>query len=137
VFAPGPLPCELFADPFGRLCIGEVLEGLTGITPPFDQWLAAERACFHEQITLRLESELERHRQDDPAGRAALARRLISFDPTHEGASRILMRALADMGERAQAIREYERCRSALGMLLDLEPSKQTRALCQALRMAG
>ena len=31
----------------------------------------------------------------------------IMFDPTHEGASRILMRALADMGERAQALREF------------------------------
>ena len=46
--------------------------------------------------------------------RAEIARRLIVFDPTHEGASRILMRALADMGERAQALREYARCREAL-----------------------
>jgi DNA-binding SARP family transcriptional activator len=37
--------------------------------------------------------------------RADIARRLIRFDPTHEGASRILMRALADMGERVQAVR--------------------------------
>jgi len=36
--------------------------------------------------------------------RAEIARRLIAFGPTYEGASRVLMRALADMGEPAQAI---------------------------------
>lgn len=66
--------------------------------------------------------------------RAALARSVIAFDPTHEGASRILMRALTNMGERAQAVREYERCRDALKAALDVEPSTETRALYQALR---
>src|SRR6478752_7341913 len=61
-------------------------------------------------------------------------RRLIAFDPTHEGASRILMRALAKMGERAQALREYERCRKALKRALDGEPSGETRALADAIR---
>ena len=44
------------------------------------------------------------------------------------------MRALTDMGERAQAVREYERCRDALKAALDVEPSTETRALYQALR---
>ena len=63
---------------------------------------------------------------------AANARRLIAFDPTHEGASRALMRALADMGERAQALREYERCRKALRKVLDVEPS-QTAVIITAI----
>lgn len=63
-----------------------------------------------------------------------IARRLIAFDPTHEGASRALMRAFWDTGERAQAVREFERCRSALGKALDVEPSPETKALCEAIR---
>ena len=47
------------------------------------------------------------------------------------------MRALADMGERAQALREFERCRAALRASLDVEPSSETRSLYQALKMAS
>jgi DNA-binding SARP family transcriptional activator len=65
--ASAPLPSDLLADRFGRLATGESLEDLSGITPPFDHWLAAERSRFREQITLRLEAELEQHRAADPA----------------------------------------------------------------------
>jgi tetratricopeptide (TPR) repeat protein len=39
------------------------------------------------------------------------------------------------MGERAQALREYERCRTALKTALDIEPSTETRALYRAIKM--
>jgi tetratricopeptide (TPR) repeat protein len=44
------------------------------------------------------------------------------------------MRALIDMGERGQAMREYERCRETLRNCLDVEPSSETKALYQAVR---
>jgi tetratricopeptide (TPR) repeat protein len=44
------------------------------------------------------------------------------------------MRALVEMGERAQALHEYERCRDAVRCSLDVEPCSETRALYQALR---
>jgi tetratricopeptide (TPR) repeat protein len=44
------------------------------------------------------------------------------------------MRALLEMGERAQALHEYERCRDAVRSSLDVEPSAESRALYQALR---
>jgi len=118
------------------LCAGELLEELEGASPSFDQWLLGERTRFSEQLTALLEAELA---QMSPLGHEAskqanVARRLIAFDPTHEGASRALMRALSNMGERAQAVREYERCREALKMRLDVEPSRETKALYQAIR---
>ncbi|MFN8891059.1 MAG: bacterial transcriptional activator domain-containing protein, partial [Alphaproteobacteria bacterium] len=74
---------------------------------------------------------------DVPAERrAGLARRIIACEPTHEGASRILMAALADMGEKAQALREFERCRMAMQSRLEVEPSAETRALYEKLRSA-
>jgi adenylate cyclase len=44
------------------------------------------------------------------------------------------MKAFAQMGDRAQAIREFERCRQALLTVLDLPPSKETTAVYEAIR---
>jgi TolB-like protein/Flp pilus assembly protein TadD len=63
-----------------------------------------------------------------------LAGRLISFDPTHQGASQALMRALAKSGEREQALREYERCREALWEGLRIKPWTETEELYQRIR---
>jgi DNA-binding SARP family transcriptional activator/TolB-like protein len=113
---------------------GELLEGMDGISVSFDHWLLMERTRFTGQLRDRLEADLRAASDGAAQGRAAMARRLIAFDPTHEGASRVLMRALVEMGERAQAVREYERCREAVRSALDIEPSSETSALYQALR---
>ncbi|MBV9201811.1 MAG: hypothetical protein JOY83_19185, partial [Alphaproteobacteria bacterium] len=114
-----------------------LLEDLDGITPSFDHWLAAERSRFEDRIRKILEAELDRLTEQSakPEMRAAAARRLINFEPTHEGAARELMLAFAQMGDRAQAIREFERCRQALQTVLDLPPSKDTTALYEAIRL--
>ena len=100
--------------------------------------LAAERADplrRAPQGAARSRSSSEAHGEHaDARARAEIARRLIMFDQTHEGASRILMRALADMGERPQALREFARCRDALKLTLDVEPSPETCALYEAIR---
>lgn len=136
LLSPEPPPPQSFRSDLASLCTGDLLEDLGGITSAFDQWLLAQRTRFTEQLRSLFDTELKQLGESDaaPDRRAALARRVISFDATHEGASRILMRSLADMGERAQAIREYERCRAALKMSLDVEPSSETRALYQAIK---
>jgi TolB-like protein/DNA-binding SARP family transcriptional activator len=114
-----------------------LLEDLDGITPSFDHWLAAERTRFEDRVRKILEAELN-HLIDQnarPEVRAAAARRLINFEPTHEGAARSLMTAFAQMGDRPQAIREFERCRQALLTVLDLPPSKETTAVYEAIRI--
>jgi hypothetical protein len=40
------------------------------------------------------------------------------------------------MGEKAQALREFERCRMAMQSRLEVEPSTETRALYEKLRLA-
>jgi TolB-like protein/DNA-binding SARP family transcriptional activator len=114
-----------------------LLEDLDGITPSFDQWLTAERTRFEDRVRKILEAELDRVIEQNarPELRAAVARRLINFEPTHEGAVRSLMRAFAQMGDRAQAIREFERCRQVLLTVLDLPPSKETVAVYEAVRI--
>jgi TolB-like protein/DNA-binding SARP family transcriptional activator len=114
-----------------------LLEDLDGITPSFDQWLAAERTRFEDRVRKILEAELDRLTEQNakPEVRAAAARRLINFEPTHEGAVRSLMKAFAQMGDRAQAVREFERCRQVLLSVFDLPPSKETMAVYEAIRI--
>jgi len=113
-----------------------LLEDLDGVTPAFDQWLTAERTRFEDRVRKILEAELDRLTEQNakPEVRAAAARRLLNFEPTHEGAVRSLMMAFSQMGDRAQAIREFERCRQVLLTVLDLPPSKETVAVYEAVR---
>jgi len=110
---PAMPPGEFLRSDLVSLCAGELLEGFDGLSVSFDQWLLTERARLTWQLRKMFETELHRATEGGfPAPqRASIARQLIAFDATHEGASRALMRALADSGERAQALREYERCR--------------------------
>jgi len=134
----GPHPANLLRTDLAALCEGELLEDLNGISEAFDEWLLMERARFATEITGVFDEELHQIAQADvPAERrAGLARRIIACDPTHEGASRILMTALADLGEKAQALREFERCRVAMRSRLEVEPSAESRALYDRLRSA-
>jgi DNA-binding SARP family transcriptional activator/Tfp pilus assembly protein PilF len=127
---------NLSRSELSALCTGELLEELDGISESFDHWLLGERTRFTQQLSDLLEAELNNLAQSkaDLKLKVSNFRRLIAFDPTHEGASRALMRALAELGERAQALREYERCRNALRKALDVEPSPETRALANAIR---
>jgi DNA-binding SARP family transcriptional activator len=118
------------------LCAGELLEGLDEVSPRFGQWLAKERTRFKESLKGSLDTVLQ---QIDRPGfhakqLAAVARRLISYDPTHQGASRALMRALAKLGQRDEALQEYERCRQALMKAFHVKPSVESERLYDTIR---
>lgn len=116
-----------------------VLEDLDGVSAAFDQWLAAERARIEAELRELNEGVLHRLSEGGaaPAERARAARRLLSLDPVHEGGWRTLMRALADLGDRAQALREFERCTALLRDRLDIAPSAETRAVALAIRLSA
>jgi DNA-binding SARP family transcriptional activator/TolB-like protein/tetratricopeptide (TPR) repeat protein len=82
--APDSNRCDLAA-----LCAGELLEGLEGTSASFDRWLAEERTSFSHRLRGFLESELHRGEQSGPQARqvAAVSRRLLAFDATHEGSA--------------------------------------------------
>jgi TolB-like protein len=117
----------------------QLLQDLDGISSSFDGWLATERLNFEERQRLRLEQDLRQLAASDaaPGLQAAAARKLLNFDPAHEDAVRHLMMAFAKMGDRPQAIREYERFRQALRVRLGLSPSKETVGVYDAIRRAA
>jgi DNA-binding SARP family transcriptional activator/TolB-like protein len=116
-----------------------LLEDLDGISPRFDRWLASQRTLFEDTHRDELEGELNRMIAENvaPELRAAAARKLINFDRTHEGAVRALMIAFAEMGDRGQAVREFERCRAELKTRIDLTPSAETLAIYEAIRLVS
>ncbi len=122
-----------------ELCKGELLEDLVGISAAFDQWLLAKRASFAENLRNLLASKLDETGKANAqvSEREAIARRLIDFDPTHEGASRVVMRALTDRDERVQALMEYRRLQEALKRSVGAEPSPETRALFDTIQTVG
>lgn len=66
-------------------------------------------------------------REPEVAIRVALE--ALEVDPFRERAYRSLMRAHADAGSRAEALRAYERCRRLLVEELGASPSEETQAL--------
>ena len=113
-----------------------LLDDLGGISSAFDDWLESERAKFQQRERTILEEELRILVEESaaPELRAVAARKLVNLDATHEVAVRVLMAAFTEMGDRAQATREYERCREALRSKLDLLPSAETIAAYEAIR---
>lgn len=53
----------------------------------------------------------------------------VSLDPTAEAGYRILMRANAEAGNPAEAVRSFQRLRGALSSELGMDPSSETEAL--------
>jgi TolB-like protein len=128
---------DVLADPgqhFERL-----LDDLDDVSEAFDHWLRDERSrrddCARKLLHDRVVQLDAGHAPAEQ--RAAAARKLVAFDPTHERGICALMKALADLGDHIQALREYERCRNALRAVFDVGPSRETTSLYEAIRLAS
>ena len=58
---------------------------------------------------------------------------MLQRDSTWEAAYRLMMRAFAAQGSRAQVQAAYNRCAAVLAEELDVAPSPETRALLEHL----
>ena len=63
------------------------------------------------------------------------ARRLLDADPCREDAHRLVMRCYVRLGERAQALRQYQLCRAILRAEFDALPEPATTALFEQVRL--
>ncbi|MCV2869599.1 tetratricopeptide repeat protein [Defluviimonas sp. WL0002] len=98
--------------------------GLHGAS--IDDWLAAERRRHTGAMLTVL--ELCSATQTG-AARVELLERLVALDPLREASHRALMQALADAGETALALKQYDACRARLDDDLSVAPAQETRAL--------
>jgi DNA-binding SARP family transcriptional activator len=65
----------------------------------------------------------------EPAYAVKHANEAVTIEPFRETSYQLLMRAHAAVGNRAEALRVYERCRSLLSEELGVPPSSQTEAV--------
>ena len=98
----------------------------------YDDWLLAARDHLRDAAWVAIEGSA--HAATDPSARLALARSLLSIDPLREVSYRLSMRALAAVGQRAEALRTYHRCVEVLERELDIEPDDETLALYDEIR---
>ena len=103
----------------------------------YDDWILAERERLRQMALdglTRLVDLLEGER----AYRTAIgyAKRLLGLDPLNETSYRSLMRLHAADGDRAGALRVFQRCTETLQANLAIEPSPATCELYQRLLAA-
>ncbi|MDQ1301703.1 MAG: hypothetical protein QG637_1625, partial [Chloroflexota bacterium] len=114
---------------------GEFLEGFYARNAPeFEAWLLAEKDRLREALLHCLET-LAGHAiaQNDIQQAIAFTRRIVEVEPWREDAQRRLMELLAESGQRAAALKQYESCRQALQEELGVEPAPATQALYDRL----
>lgn len=133
LLAPGAAPDELAAAL--ERYRGDFLDGFRlPDTPPFDDWIVAQRERYQQLVvrglTMVAESYEERH--NFPAALDAI-QRAIALDPLQEDVQRTCMRLLYLAGDRAGAIRRYEQLRRLLDEELGVPPMAETRALYDAI----
>ena len=112
-----------------ELCRGELLAGLD------DDWVY-ERRDEHRDRAANVLARLAVRAENDRDHQAAIGftRRQAALDPLAEEPQRDLMRRLAAAGDRAAAIRTYERFSQRLRDELRIVPSQATRGLAESLR---
>lgn len=95
----------------------------------YDDWARAQRERL---LTLYLRGSerlaAARLAQGQPDAALRLGEAIVARDPCWEGAYRLMMAAHAGLGNRAQALRVYQRCAEALRAELNVAPSPATEA---------
>lgn len=112
-----------------RLYVGDLLPSC------YDDWLLAGRDRLREAALAVIEATAMGTTQ--PATRLALARAVLAIDPLREVGYRLAMRAYADLGQRAEALRAYHRCVEVLERELAVGPDGTTLALHDELLAAA
>lgn len=128
-------PADASPDIALDLYRGPFLDGLTiNEAPEYELWLTMEREWLAQGF-LRATGAAIKLNQARGAWRDVLtvARSGLAQDSLHEPFYRALMEAHARLGERAEALRQYEILRSLLQRELGVDPLPETEALRAAL----
>ncbi len=114
---------------------------LQGVYPAdslsFSEWALLKREHLHRQALAALYLLAAYHRRRGELDLAlGYARRQLELEAWREEAHCQVMTILALRGEHSAALRQYERCRQALGEELGLEPAQETRLLYERVLAA-
>ena len=114
---------------------GSFLEGQFGQQAEFDDWLAAERQRLATISLTVLERAVEQQlMQGDTQGATKLARRIVAIDPLRDAGQMVLIRILAQQGERAAAIQQFNAYQGILKKELDVSAGPDLVRLMKEVR---
>jgi class 3 adenylate cyclase len=121
------------ADIYRGHLVDDVVIGEEG----WNEWLTGERGRLQDLALDALVRLAEQELMDGRVGEALKAgRRAIGFDSMREDAHRMIIRALAAGGRKAEALKHYQGLLALLKRELNAEPDAATRALAAELRKA-
>jgi DNA-binding SARP family transcriptional activator len=118
---------------------GDLLEGLfVRDAPEFERWLEDERTRLREKAAGAAWALAHVHIGADRLVDAErTAQRALLLVPTDEGEVRRFIQALADAGDRAAAVRFYEKFAQRLRSEYEIEPDPATAAVAAVLTRAS
>lgn len=115
--------------------LGErLLEGMDDLDPSFRVWILAKRQTIQERLMRSLEAGLA---AADLSGERVrkIASAIVNLDPTHEQACCCLMKAHAEDGDTAGALRIYKALWDLLDRDYGMEPSRTTQDLVARIKL--
>jgi class 3 adenylate cyclase/DNA-binding SARP family transcriptional activator len=116
---------------------GQLVANIDVAEEGWSEWLAGERERFQE---LALDAMVRLGEQELAAGRADYAlkagQRANALNNMREDAHRLILRALAETGRKAEALRYYEDVTALLKRKLNTQPDAATGALAALIRTA-
>jgi DNA-binding SARP family transcriptional activator/TolB-like protein len=110
-----------------------LLEGVDDLDPSFRVWILAKRQTIHERLMRSLEAGLTGDVPEELARKIATA--IVNLDPTHEHACCHLMKAHAQDGDIAGALRLYKALWDLLDRDYGMEPSRATQDLVANIKL--
>ena len=113
-----------------------LLEGMDDLDPSFRVWVLAKRQTIHERLMRSLDAGLTAANVPGEA-RKRIATAIVNLDPTHEHACRYLMRAHAEEGDVAGALRIYKALWDLLDRDYGMEPSPPTEELVARIKLGN
>ncbi|MEO1324776.1 MAG: BTAD domain-containing putative transcriptional regulator [Pseudomonadota bacterium] len=145
-----PAAISVDADRFGKLSqsdvadevfealsllIGPLLDGFFGQRPAFEDWIASERQRFNEMAAGILERAVDiAARRGDTKSALAHARHLVDIEPWSDKAQLVLLRLMAQTGNRAGAIQAFNTYDELLQRELGISAGAELCALMSQIR---
>lgn len=113
----------------------QIFENLYVREANFEEWILSERARINEIAYPVFERLADFYRNaSEQVKSQQIAQRLVDIDPLRESSHRLLMRILAQSGQRPAAIKQFNTCADILKRELDISPEPETLNLLDEIK---
>ena len=117
---------------------GPLLDGLYGQQAEFEDWIASERQRLSSLAMKVMERAAEQAaKAGDQAKAMGIAREIVAMDPLRDASQMVLIRLLAQQGERAAAVQQFNAYEALLDKELGVGPGHELLRLIDEVRGEG